>query len=94
MKDGGAIKWLIIQPYYFNVIFKENEAIYGNDIASIPLRMNLSIFDINADSYLKINRTSVPEIENVVSGGSLYYRIEIKFVDFKDEVVFSLDSTK
>ena len=91
-KDGGAIKWIINQPYYYNVIFKENKAIYGNNIASIPLRMNISIYDINADKYLKINSTSIPEIENVVSGDYLYYRIEIKFVDFSDVVVSSLDS--
>ena len=90
--DGGAIKWIINQPYYYNVIFRENKAIYVNNIASTPLRMNISIYDIKADKYLKINSTSIPEIENVVSGDYLYYRIEIRFVDFNNVMISSLDS--
>ena len=93
-KDGGAMKWIINQPYYYNVIFKENKAIYGNNIASIPLRMNISIYDIRSNIYLKINSTSIPEIENVVSGDHLYYRIEIRFVDFNDVIISSLDSNE
>lgn len=92
MRDGGAIKWTNNQPFYYHVIFKENNAIYGINIASIPLRMNINIYDIISKTYLKINNTNIPEIENVVSGDHLYYRIEIKFVDFNNVVIYSLDS--
>lgn len=91
-RDGGAIKWMNTQPCYHQVIFKENKAIYGDDVASIPIRMNLTIYDMKAGSYLTINRTSIPEIENVISGNNLHYRIEIKFLDFNNLVVSSLDS--
>lgn len=90
-KDGGALKWISNEPIYYDILFKDNTAIYGNDKASLPFRMKLNIYDITRKDYIKINQTRIPELENLISGKILNYKIEIEVVDINDLVISSLN---
>lgn len=81
----------MIEPIYYDVLFKENTAIYGNNIASLPLRMKIKIYDNSEKNYINLNSNAILELKNLKSGELLKYKIEIEFVDFNDVIVSSLN---
>ena len=60
--SGGAIKWNDIQPYNLTLnTYHENYAVYGNDIASFPIKLEI----INIPRKLHSNLNF---ISNIASG--------------------------
>ncbi len=50
-EEGGSIKSIGLTPYLDNNIFANNLAIYGQDIASSPVRLKFQIFQIVGKIY-------------------------------------------
>lgn len=90
MKDGGAIKWIYREPQIMNVFFLENDALYGKNIASVPIRMKITIFDQKNNIYYNSTKSTFPELENCVSGSILRYKIQIEFMDLNNIIVSTL----
>ena len=42
-EEGGSIKWIGNSPVWNKTLFLNNNAIYGNEIASNPMRMRFII---------------------------------------------------
>ena len=42
-EEGGSIKWICNSPIWNKILFLDNNAIYGNEIASNPMRMRFII---------------------------------------------------
>ncbi len=76
------------KPLIIDSIFTENQALYGQNIASSPFRMKLSIF--NKDDLS--NSMSKFELNDCISGQILPYLIKIDFYDFSDVMISTLDS--
>ena len=81
IKQGGAIKWTGSQPlidnsnYFFN-----NNAIYGRNIATFPIRLNLIVY--NRTDYSNLFQTiDTPAILNISSGNKLPYILSVGMID-------------
>ena len=42
-EEGGSIKWIGNSPLWNKILFLNNNAIYGNEFASNPIRMRFVI---------------------------------------------------
>lgn len=96
--EGGAIKWNDEKPYCFNNTFINNSAIYGENIASFPLRMILNYFDKKEFSESKYTAPKKDEIllnksekiitlTNISSGNSIPFVLEFILVDVYGKIV-------
>lgn len=45
IREGGAVKWTFLKPELKNCSFKDNNAVYGENIASFPVRFWVQFFD-------------------------------------------------
>ena len=45
VEDGGSLKWLRNAPFLNNLFFLDNLAIYGENVASYPVRMKVILQD-------------------------------------------------
>lgn len=90
--EGGAIKWNDEKPYFFNNTFINNSAIYGEDIASFPLRMILNYFnkkDFSQSTYtppkkdeiLWIKSEKIITLANISSGNSIPFVLQFILLD-------------
>ena len=94
-KDGGAIKWTYCEPYLFGFNkFLSNAAVYGNDIASFPIRVELKILDENGTNVFDSMSSKFPIFENLASGNNINYTLILKFVDLYHNPVLTVDTTK
>lgn len=94
LENGGAIKWLLKEPIYILASFIGNKGVYGDNIASVPIRIRLNIIDKENNSYHNITKENIPYLQNCVSGGSFKYIIKVQFVDFNDIVISSLNDNE
>lgn len=53
--EGGCIKWVGATPNLINLVFLNNRAVYGDDLASYPLQMEFFILDQSLYMKLYIN---------------------------------------
>ena len=90
--DGGAIKWISIRPIIEETYFDENKALYGNNLASFPLRMNLSIIDDEINKEIYLNPNEIPLLKDCHSGGKFRFSIKVIFIDHDNIAVASLNS--
>lgn len=86
--EGGAIQWFYNLPNIEeNNLYYSNDAVYGANIAAFPLKMLVEIVSLSDK-----NRTNVVRLENVQSGASLNYQINVLIIDFYNNTVSSLNS--
>lgn len=98
--EGGAIKWSDEQPLIINNTFLNNSALYGNDIASFPLRLILNVYlrnqtkmipEPNKNEVLKQNSSVNLKLGNISSGNEIPYILQFLVVDVYGKIV-NLDS--
>ena len=53
-EEGGSIKWIGSSPFFKRLLFLNNNATYGNDVASHPIRMRLAFKEQSYITKLKI----------------------------------------
>ena len=44
-EDGGSLKWLRMAPFLSNLFFGNNLAIYGENVASYPVKLKVILRD-------------------------------------------------
>ena len=95
-KDGGAIKWTYCEPYLFGFNkFLSNAAVYGNDIASFPIRIELKILENDGTNIFdSMSSNQFPKIENLSSGNNINYTLVFEFIDLYHNPVLTVDTTK
>lgn len=84
--EGGAIKWIEIEPIGLNTNFyQDNTAIYGNDIASFPVKIemensfaNYTCFNNSTNCYFSIL--------NIASGSHLNFSLNFTIKDYYNQV--------
>lgn len=98
LSEGGAIKWNDERPYFFNNSFENNSAIYGENIASFPIRMILNFYNKSNFSDVKYKLPNKNEIlwnishqnvslSNISSGNSIPYVLEFIVLDVYGQIV-------
>lgn len=89
--EGGAIKWSENKPFIEDDnLFKNNSALYGNDIASYPIRLMVQTFnktDSKENRSLSPFTTDMVTLQNIVSGVEIPYGLKITILDFYDKIV-------
>lgn len=89
-EEGGVIKWLFNRPRsYSDNEFSLNKAgIYGNNVASFPIKFGLRVFDdaTNIYDYSNDKNRSVVFIDNEKSGGVILKRLEFDLIDTEGQV--------
>ena len=94
-KEGGAVKWTNIMPNITDNIFTNNQAFYGNDVASFPIRLQVFINFTNfSTSFDEIGISKIPFIRNISSGNTLPFNITVLVLDCYDQIVSTIDSYK
>ena len=66
-----------------------NEALYGPDISSYPIRIGVEIFVENGSEHIfssKFNQNA-PILDNISSGNLIPYKLSIFILDVYDQVV-------
>ena len=95
---GGAIKWLYKMPININNnTFINNKAVYGNNIGSFPVSLNLNIEYSNNKSEIKINLTKKNyyyHIKNIESGKKLRYFFIFSLMDTENEIIYNIPKSK
>ena len=94
--EGGAIKWQGSMPYLKNNNFSNNVAVYGNDIATIPLkiRMKISLKNPKFDCDFSKDLSEIYNISNfycVSSGIALNYLLHFEILDVYSNIVNNLN---
>lgn len=98
IKEGGAVKWSDEQPSFFNNSFENNSAVYGEDIASFPIRMILNFFNksnFSASNYLPPDKNKILwnttyskiSLSNISSGNSIQFVLEFILLDVYGKIV-------
>ena len=92
--EGGAIKWIDEMPQIDqNNVFINNSALYGNDIAAFPIRME--VFLINGNETFSLSEFGIlPLIVNVSSGNLFPFNISINLRDCYDQIVTHLTDSR
>ena len=99
--EGGAIKWndeipMILHNYFFN-----NSAIYGVNIASIPIRIIAKLYNSN-DPQTNITVPKPDEIlwpfnnsnlilQNISTGNTIPYTLQFLILDVYGKIVNSAE---
>lgn len=96
MIEGGAIKWNDEMPLFLNNIFFNNSAIYGENIASFPIRIiaklynssdpNVTIRFPQKDDILYPNNYS-NTLQNISSGNTIPYILQFQILDVYGKIV-------
>lgn len=85
-------------PIVSNNIFIDNAALYGENIASFPIQMNVYIIygenKTNLSEYLSNQVWNMPLIQNITSGQELAFNISTEVIDHYDQIVKTIDDTK
>lgn len=96
--EGGAIKWTNIEPNYLkDNYFQGNEAIYGKNIAALPIRINLNIIshDQNEtilEQFQKEKTEKIPFLYNLLSTYQMNYTLAIELIDIYGEKVITKEN--
>ena len=91
IKQGGAIQWKGSKPYidYTSNIFIGNQALYGINIASFPIRMNLMVYEIDSNVLIfqtnDLNTSLI--LPHIQSGKQIPYLLMIQLFDIYDNFV-------
>lgn len=92
LRDGGALKWEEVSPKILDKnIYFNNSAIYGDDIASFPFRLEL---EYSPKNFLKCDRLSIVcyiQYPNIVSGSSNNFSINFAIKDIQNRTVRSIN---
>ena len=81
MQQGGAIYYDLYRPYMSNNKFQNNEALYGNNIASYPVKIRLK--DSESDDII---------LNDAPSGQVYSPTLQFELVDHDNQVI-SIDNT-
>lgn len=97
--DGGAIKWTYSEPYNIESNnFKGNNAKYGKNIATLPIRMNVSVSSSENSSISRIFEKekieNIPLLTNLLSTAHTNYTFYIEMIDKYGEVVTTIEREK
>ena len=94
MEEGGGIKWLgfFIPLIDESTAFIENYAIYGNNVAAVPIKLVIIVYKILNNSYNPIYFNSNVmnqsiNLENTSNGQTVPYFIKIQPFDIYDQLV-------
>lgn len=98
LHEGGAMKWNDEKPVFVNNTFENNSAIYGENIASFPIRMIFNFFNksnFSRTTYLPPNRNEILwnnthsniSLSNISSGNSIPYVLEFIVLDVYGKIV-------
>ena len=79
---GGAIYYDVFRPIMTNLIFQNNSAPYGNDIASYPVRIVARGDNNNDDYHIYLNQ--------IASGQALSNSLVLKIVDYDNQTITNL----
>ena len=95
--EGGAIKWNDEMPVFLNNKFVNNSAIYGENIASFPIRIITKIYDSNDPNitieFPKINEILWPNnysnltMPNISSGNYVPYILQFLILDVYGKIM-------
>ena len=90
--EGGAIKWTFIEPNFLSSnYFQSNKALYGTNIAAMPIKINMKI--LTNDNKIMFDNNNQRLIE-ISSGSIINYAFIFEILDVYDNVVTIIDSTK
>lgn len=97
--EGGAIKWSTFMPKVSSTNkFTDNLALYGENIASFPIQMNVYIVfgedKMNLSEFLSNENWNMPLIQNIASGQELQFNISVEVVDHYNQIVKTVDYSK
>ena len=95
--EGGAIKWNDEMPLFSDNLFFNNSAIYGENIASFPIRIIIKLYN-SSDSNLNItfpkndeilwqNNLSNIFLQNISSGNIIPYILQSQVLDVYGKIV-------
>ena len=95
---GGALYWLNKMPSIdlASMIFYNNKAKYGDNIASNPIRVQLKVYDINRTFlyYDSILNDSIGfEITGQKAGYLLNNSLIYSYLDYYNQIVMSIENT-
>lgn len=91
--SGGAVQWLESFPYLEGNNMKENEAVYGDDIASFPVKVALLDANDSVQPYQSLQDYPIlTDLDNLVSGWTYTDIIKAALVDHYGNIV-TIDST-
>lgn len=96
--EGGCVKWNDEEPLFENNTFINNSAIYGENIASFPIRLILNFFYKNNFSDYNYSFPNKDEnlwnnsklnifLTNIGSGNSIPYVLEFIVLDVYGKIV-------
>ena len=99
--DGGAIMWSDESPDLCNNTFINNSAIYGENIASFPIRIILNIYNGTSDDGSNSNvifpqkddilwnntRETMLLLDNISSGNIIPYVLQFQVLDTYGKIV-------
>lgn len=95
-KEGGAIKWVGNQPIISqNNIYQLNNAIYGMEIGSYPVRLGLEIYEKNSSTsktliYSSLISSRPGKLSNVSVGSEMQYILAFSVLDTYGKIVNSV----
>ena len=82
--EGGSIKWNQKMPKIDeNNFFKNNNALYGSDIASYPIRNRIKLIINNSFRTAENSIT----LDNIASGSKIETRIQFELIDVYNNIV-------
>ena len=76
LKQGGAINYNFRRPKLSNMIYRNNMAVYGPDIASYPVRI------VNSDM---VDESMI--LRNVASGIAYHETIKMSLIDYDNQIM-------
>jgi len=86
--SGGAVQWLDSFPFLEGNKMKGNEAVYGNDIASFPVKVALLDGNNSVQPYQEINNYPIlTDLKNIASGWTYTDVIKAALVDHYGNIV-------
>lgn len=98
--EGGAIKWTFKEPLFIKKnSFIDNQAIYGNDIATLPVRIKINIIphDENQNASLQFEKekdNSIPFLYNLLSSSQINFTLSFKMIDIYGQTVLTIGKQK
>ena len=69
--------------------FKNNTAIYGENIASYGVRLRLDIYENNSLLFSTLNEKEIINLKNISSGNKIQYKLIFYVIDVYDNIVKS-----
>ena len=79
--EGGAIKWNDEMPIISNNTFENNTAVYGDNIASFPLRISLKTYEASGSDFKILSETEFDKLEFLLFLNK-YFSNKQKFNDY------------